>query len=233
MNLEKIQKMLADGRITQEEYDELAKNLPAEETSEQKPPETNEQEDENKPEPIDYDKLDKILQSRLDRAMAQERKKSADLQKQLERIQREKLTDEELRNVEIEEKEKAIAEREKAITDKENRLYAVKAIKEAGLDDGSDMSLALVDFVMGADETEINDRVKSFKKLFTSAVDKAVNAEVTKRFKDAGRQPQQGNTLNGGKNPYTKEQFNLSEQMRIEIENPELATQLKVAAGVK
>ena len=233
MNLEKLQKMLSENRITQEEYDELVKNIPQEENQDDNPNDTNNQEQESKAESIDYDKLEKILQSRLDRAMAQERKKSAELQKQLERIQREKLTDEELKNVEIEEKEKAIAEREKAIADKENRLYAVKAIKEAGLDDGSDISLALVDFVMGSDETEIDDRVKSFKKLFTSAVEKAVNAEVTKRFKDAGRQPQQGNTLNGGKNPFTKEQFNLSEQMRIEIENPELAAQLKAAAGVK
>lgn len=230
MNLEKLQKMLADGVITQEVYDNLAKEFQQEEPEQT---ETEQQEQEKQPETIDYDKLDKILQSRLDRAMAQERKKSADLQKQLERIQREKLTDEELRNVEIEEKEKAIAEREKAITDKENRLCAVRLIKEAGLDDGSDTALALVDFVMGENEEEISDRVKSFKKLFTSAVDKAVNAEVTKRFKDAGRQPQQGNTLNGGKNPYTKEQFNLSEQMRMEIENPELAAQLKAAAGVK
>ena len=230
MNLEKLQKMLADGVITQEVYDNLAKEFQQEEPEQ---PETEQQEQEKQPETIDYDKLDKILQSRLDRAMAQERKKSADLQKQLERIQREKLTDEELRNVEIEEKEKAIAEREKAITDKENRLCAVRLIKEAGLDDGSDTALALVDFVMGENEEEISDRVKSFKKLFTSAVDKAVNAEVTKRFKEAGRQPQQGNTLNGGKNPFSKEQFNLSEQMRMEIENPELAAQLKAAAGVK
>lgn len=230
MNLEKLQKMLADGVITQEVYDNLAKEFQQEEPEQT---ETEQQEQEKQPETIDYDKLDKILQSRLDRAMAQERKKSADLQKQLERIQREKLTDEELRNVEIEEKEKAIAEREKAITDKENRLCAVRLIKEAGLDDGSDTALALVDFVMGENEEEISDRVKSFKKLFTSAVDKAVNAEVTKRFKEAGRQPQQGNTLNGGKNPFSKEQFNLSEQMRMEIENPELAAQLKAAAGVK
>ena len=227
MNLEKLQKMLADGVITQEVYDNLAKEFQQEE---QEQTETEQQEQEKQPETIDYDKLDKILQSRLDRAMAQERKKSADLQKQLERIQREKLTDEELRNVEIEEKEKAIAEREKAITDKENRLCAVRLIKEAGLDDGSDTALALVDFVMGENEEEISDRVKSFKKLFTSAVDKAVNAEVTKRFKEAGRQPQQGNTLNGGKNPFSKEQFNLSEQMRILAENPELAAQLQAAA---
>lgn len=227
MNLEKLQKMLADGVITQEVYDNLAKEFQQEEPEQ---PETEQQEQEKQPETIDYDKLDKILQSRLDRAMAQERKKSADLQKQLERIQREKLTDEELRNVEIEEKEKAIAEREKAITDKENRLCAVRLIKEAGLDDGSDTALALVDFVMGENEEEISDRVKSFKKLFTSAVDKAVNAEVTKRFKEAGRQPQQGNTLNGGKNPFSKEQFNLSEQMKILAENPELAAQLQAAA---
>lgn len=226
MTLEKLQALLDSGAITQEEFDEMAKQIePA--PTDPTPPQDPEPPTDPKPDD-DLAKLDKIVQSRLDKAMAQERKKSADLKKQLERLQRAKLTDDELKQIEIEEKEQAIAEREKAITEKENRLYAVKAIKEAGLDDGSDVSLSLVDFVMGEDETAINEKVKAFKDLF----EKAVKAEVDKRFKENGYTPQQGTQLNGGVNPYTKEQFNLTKQMELETTNPELASQLKAAAGV-
>lgn len=228
MTLEKLKKLLADGTITQEEFDALAKNVKDASTSDGDP--------EPKPdggEPpkndIDYDKLDKIIQARVDKQMAEERKKTAEIKKKLERLQQDKLTDEELKKIEIESKEKEIAEREQAITDKENRLIAIKAIKEAGLDDGSDTALSLVDFVMGADEAEIKSKVKAFKELF----DKTVAAEVGKRFKEAGYTPKKGETLNNGVNPYTKEQFNLTEQMKLETANPELAAQLKAAAGVK
>lgn len=226
MTLEKLKALLEAGSITQEEFDEMAKNVKEPEPTPDPEPSPDE---EPKQEPIDYDKLDKIIQSRVDKQMAAERKKNADLEKKLKNLQQAKLTDEELKNIEIEEKEKAIAEREKAITDKENRLFAVKAIKEAGLDDGSDVSLSLVDFVMGEDENEIKTKVKAFKELF----DKAVTAEVNKRFKDNGYTPKKGESLNGGVNPYTKEQFNLTEQMKLENTSPELAAQLKAAAGVK
>lgn len=226
MTKEKLEALLKAGSITQEEFDEMIENVKEPEPELDPEPNSDPEPDH---EPIDYDKLDKILQARVDKAMAQERKEKARLKKQLENLQKSKLTDDELKQIEIEEKEQAIAEREKAIIDKENRLYAVKAIKEAGLDDGSDISLSLVDFVMGEDETEINGKVKAFKELF----DKAVTAEVNKRFKEQGYTPKQGSNLNGGKNPYSKEQFSLTEQMQLEINNPELAAQLKAAAGVK
>ena len=229
MTLEQLKALLDAGHITKEQFDELEKAINVAEPTPTTEPTTEPAEPTTEPEPIDYDKLDRIIQARVDKQMAAERKKNVDLKNQLERLQKAKLTDDELKQIEIDEKEKAIAEREKAITDKENRLYAVKAIKEAGLDDGSDISLALVDFVMGEDETEINGKVKSFKELF----DKAVTAEVNRRFKEHGYTPKQGSNLNGGVNPYSKEQFNLSEQMKIEVENPELAAQLKAAAGVK
>lgn len=226
MTLEKLQSLLDSGAITQEEFDEMAKQIePA--PTDPTPPQDPEPPTDPKPDD-DLAKLDKIVQSRLDKAMAQERKKSADLKKQLERLQKAKLTDDELKQIEIDEKEQAIAERERAITEKENRLYAVKAIKEAGLDDGSDVSLSLVDFVMGEDETAINEKVKAFKDLF----EKAVKTEVDKRFKENGYTPQPSSTLNGGVNPYTKEQFNLTKQMELETTNPELAKQLKALAGV-
>jgi hypothetical protein len=136
----------------------------------------------------DSEKLDKIIQARVDRAMADERKKSAELQKKLEKMKKEKMSDEELKQLEIEEREQAIAEKEKAITEKENRLFAIKAIKEAGLDDGSDKVLDLVDFVIsGTDDTEetIQTKVKSFSDL----VKKMVASEVDKTFKANGRIP--------------------------------------------
>ena len=63
--------------------------------------------------------------------------------------------------------------------------------------------------------------------------DNAVKAEVDKRFKEGGYTPTKGSSLNGGKNPYMKDQFSLTEQMRLMVENPELAKQLEAAAGVK
>lgn len=225
MTLEELKALLDSGAITQAQFEELAKNA---KTPDPDPELTPDPDPEPTPDPIDLEKLDKIVQSRLDKAMAAERKEKAELKRKLENLQKAKLTDDELKQIELDEKLKTIADREKAIADKENRLYAVKAIKEAGLDDGSDTSLALVDFVMGEDETEINTKVKAFKELF----DKAVTAEVDKRFKESGYTPKKGNTLNGGVNPYTKEQFNLTKQMEIESTNPELAAQLKAAAGV-
>lgn len=229
MTLEKLKKLLADGTITQEEFDELAKNVKDEPAPEDDPKPKPDDSEPPKNDGVDYDKLDKIIQARVDKEMAAERKKTAEYKKKLDRLQQEKLTDEELKKIELENKENEIAEREKAIADKENRLFAVKAIKEAGLDDGSDTALSLVDFVMGTDETEITSKVKAFKELF----DKTVTAEVNKRFKEAGYIPKKGETLNNGVNPYTKEQFNLTEQMKLESTNPELAAQLRAAAGVK
>ena len=223
--LEKLKKLLEEGKITQEEFDEMAKDIPDNDPVTDPAPET------DPPAPaggVDYDKIEKIVQSRVDKAMAEERKEKAELKKKYEILQKAKLTDEELKQAELEEKAKDIADREKALKDKENRLFAVKAIKEAGLDDGSDTSLALVEFVIADEETEITEKVKAFKALF----DKAVSAEVSKRFKDGGRNPASGSPTNGGKNPYKKDQFNFTEQMRIESENPELAAKLRAEAGV-
>lgn len=226
MTKEKLQSLLDNGAITQEEFDEMIKNVadPAPATD---PEPKNDPEPDPKNEPFDLDKLDRIVQARVDKALAAERKEKAELKRKLDLERKANRDGAELKQIEIEEREKTIAERERAILDKENRLYAVKAIKEAGLDDGSDTSLSLVEFVMGEDETEINDKVKAFKELF----DKAVTAEVNKRFKDNGRTPKQGSALNGGNNPYKKETYNLTEQMRLEISNPELAKKLQAEAG--
>lgn len=224
MNKEKLDSLLASGAITQEEYNEMLSKLGGNENGlQEKGQEETKQKEVNT---FDEEKLEKLIQAKVDRLTARLGKEKADLQKEVDKLKREKLSDEEIKQLEISEKEKALAERERALLDKENRLYAIKAIKAAQLDDGSDKSLELVDFVMSDDTETIDKRVKAFGDL----VRKFVTAEVDKKFKSNGRTPNTGSSGGGNNNPFSKESFNLTEQMRILSENPELAKQLQAAA---
>ena len=83
--------------------------------------------------------------------------------------------------------------------------------------------------VLGGDEADIDEKVKAFSALVKSFV----KTEVDKTFKSNGREPATGSGSSGGVNPYAKESYNLTQQMKLEVENPELAKTLKAAAGVK
>lgn len=129
--------------------------------------------------------LDSLIQRAVDRAtnkMGNEMKK---LRMENETLKKANMTDAELRKHEADEREKELADREKALTDRENRLTAIKIIKEAGLDDGSDVSLAIVDFVMAENEEGIKERVKAFDAL----VKRIVKSQVDGVFKANGRTP--------------------------------------------
>ena len=135
--------------------------------------------------PNDEDRIAKLVQSQVDRLMADERKKNAELQKKVDKLTKEKMSAEEIKKLEDEEREKALAEREKALTQKTNLIYAQQAVTKAGF--GDDLE-AVVDFVMGDSEEKTNERVNAFKTL----VDKIVAAQVDKTFKQNGRTPQGG-----------------------------------------
>lgn len=130
-------------------------------------------------------KLESLIQSAVDRATNKLGNENKQLRKQLEALQKEKLSDDEIKDLELKEREKTLADRDKALTEKENRWIAMKAIKEAGLDDGSDAALAIVDFVMAEDETAIKERVKAFDALVKGIVKSQVDAV----FKASGRTP--------------------------------------------
>ena len=140
------------------------------------------------------DEIKKHIQSEIDRGLAEERKKSASLQKENERLKKEKMSAEELKKYEDEQREQEMTKRENALSERENRLFAIEAIKEIGLDDGSKKSLDLVDFVMSGDKDTITERVKAFKEL----VDRFVTAEVDKTIAANGRIPHGATTGNGG-----------------------------------
>lgn len=230
MNKEKLDSLLASGAITQEEYNEILFKLGGNENGLQKTEQLQDKgQEETKQKEVntfDEEKLEKLIQAKVDRLTARLGKEKAELQKEVDKLKREKLSDEEIKQLEISEKEKEIADRERALLEKENRLYAIKAIKAANLDDGSDKSLELVDFVMSDDTETIDKRVKAFGDL----VRKFVTSEVDKKFKSNGRTPNTGSSGGGNNNPFSKESFNLTEQMRILSENPELAKQLQATA---
>lgn len=129
--------------------------------------------------------IEELIQKAVDRATNKLGNENKKLRGEIEKLQKANMDADELKNFELSEKEKEIAEREKALTEKENRLTAIKAIKEAGLDDGSDASLEIVDLVMAEDEKGIKERVTALNNLVT----RLVKSQVEARFKDAGRTP--------------------------------------------
>lgn len=145
------------------------------------------------------DEVNKIVSERL----ARERAKS-------EATYTKAMIDVEARENAIADREKAFEEKEKALAEKENRLFAIKAIKNAGLDDGSDTALELVDFVIAGDnvtEDSINKKVTALK----SYVDKHIAVEVDKIFKANGRTPSGAtNGASGDGEQSLKEAFGLA-----------------------
>lgn len=222
MDLKKLKQMLENGEITQEQYTAMAAALGFEE-SDPKPDGGSE------PDPED-EHIQRLVQQAVDRATNKLGNDNKALREQLENLKREKLSDEERRKLEEEEREKALLEREAAVKDSENKMYAIKAIKKAGLDDGSETALDILDMVKGADEESTDANIKALKAL----IDKLVKAEVDKVFKANGRSPENGASGSGGNgdNPYLAESFNFTKQMELENSNPELAKKYKAAAGL-
>lgn len=226
MTIDELKQMLEGGKITQEQFDAMAKAIDPEYVPEaQKDTSNDAKEDTDTGNTPD---IDKLIQSAVDRATNKLGNDNKKLRDELTKLKKAKLTVEELRDDELKDKEAEIEERERALVEKENRLYAIKAIKAAGLDDGSDTSLELIDFVMADDTAVIDTKIKAFDKL----IKKLVKIEVDRTFKENGRNPQAGTSGTKTNNPYVKDTFNLSEQMRLERENPELAKQLQALAGV-
>lgn len=145
--------------------------------------------------------LDRIIQARVDKITAELGKKNANLQKELDKAKKQNMTNEEIKNLELADKQKELDERASKLLEGEHRLYAIKAIKTAGLDDGSEKALELVDvLISGAkDESEIDKRVQSFNDL----IKKFVSDKVDSVFKANGRVPNgssDGGNAENGKN---------------------------------
>ena len=217
MTLEELKKQLEEGKLTQEQFDEMVRILGLELNPDPDP----------EPQP-EQDDIDKLIEKAVDRATNKLGNENKALREKLEKLKKTKLSSEEIAEEERREKETALAEREAAVKAAENRMFALKQIKKIGLDSGDETAIQIVDLVMGEDEDAISENVSALKKL----VDSLVAVEVDKAFKSTGRVPGKGKSGGTQNNPFSKDTYNLTEQMRLLQENPELAEQLKMEAGV-
>lgn len=217
MTLEELKKQLEEGKLTQEQFDEMVRILGLELNPDPDP----------EPQP-EQDDIDKLIEKAVDRATNKLSNENKALREKLEKLKKTKLSAEEIAEEERREKETALAEREAAVKAAENRMFALKQIKKIGLDSGDETAIQIVDLVMGEDEDAISENVSALKKL----VDSLVAVEVDKAFKSTGRVPGKGKSGGTQNNPFSKDTYNLTEQMRLLQENPELAEQLKMEAGV-
>ena len=226
MNLEELKALLASGAITEAQFKAMCEKLGFVVEDDPKDKDTDKDDKDTDEEKL----LEKKIQQAVDRATNKLGNDNKKLREELETLRKEKLTAAELKALEDEEKEKDLAEREAAVKAAENKLYAVKAIKKAGLDDGSETALEILALVSGDNEEIIDCNIKALKSL----VDKLVKLEVEKTFKGNGRKPEKGSAGDNTDNPYmVGATFNLTKQMELETSNPTLAAQLKAAAGIK
>ena len=229
MKLTKLKELLKSGAVTQEEYDEMSKTAeddtkadPTDDSPEDEPPEDDPLEDDLET------KIAKAVQSAVDRATNKLGNENKLLKDKLEKTRKEKMTAEELRQVELQEKEDELARQQAEIQMEKNSMHAIKALKKAGLDDGSEETLDLVEFVLGKDEPAIDLRVKALQK-FAQRVAKNTTDGI---YKANGRTPGKGNAGGGKDNPWIKESWNLTKQMELELNDPELAKTMKASAGI-
>lgn len=234
MKLSKLKELLKNGSISQEEYDGMEKT--AEDDTMGDPPAGDSGKGDpgsgpDKDDPEDPDDLDARIAAAVKRAVDSVANKLGNqnkkLKEDLEKERKKNLSAEELKQLELQEKETELARKEQEIRDKEKRMYAIKALKKAELDDGSEETLDLVEFVLGEDETAINLKVKALKE-FAQRVAKNTTDGI---YKSNGRTPGKGNTGGTSDNPWSKDSWNLTKQMELEINSPELARTLKAGSG--
>ena len=181
MTIEELKKLLDEGKITKEQFKTMALAIDPDFKEDDPDPDPDKGKD-KKPD------IEKLIQQAVDRATNKLGNDNKRLREELDTIKKEKLTAEE--RAELERKqEREQFEQERAEFQKEkNKLYAVKAIKAAGLDDGSDKALELVNFVMGSDEKEIDSRVKAFGDLVKKETGKSAQEYIQLKMIDAAKE---------------------------------------------
>lgn len=219
---EELDKALAEGTITQEEYDTYLAEL---ESGDKQP--TKEAMFAEFLESESFKTaLQKERQSAEDRIRTQYSKQQKALEQEIEALKTAKMTEEERTAHELAERERIVAEKEAEISRFKLEGHAVKVIA----DEKYKLTNDALQFVMAENETEIENRAHSLSKLIEKEVQKRLEAEFAKHgYKPNGAQKQQS----GVKNPFSKESFNLTEQGKLFRENPDLAKQLAAQAGVK
>ena len=199
----------------------------AEEGDPQQDPKKDEQKEDNVTfTPEQQAAVDRVISERLNRAQSKWEK---DFKEKLEQAKTEaeklaKMNADQKAEYERKKREEELAAREADITKRELRAQALEQLAEKGL------PKQLADILVYTDADSTNTSLEAVEKSFKEAVEAGINERLRRSGAPGGAG---GGGTNSQANPWKKETFNLTEQGRILRENPELAKQLKVAAGIK
>lgn len=187
--------------------------------------------EENKQEELN-EQEEKKLQSEVDKVRGKYsqalREKDEELKKKdemIKKLREEYMSKEELKKLEMAEKEKELEERQRAYEEERNKNLARDLLSQKQLGLVADKAYKLV---MGKNEAAIKDKVE----ILSEVLDAVKDMTVEEAFKRNGRQviKTTGNGLMSN-NPWAKNSFNLTEQMRLQIEEPERAKNLMAQAN--
>ncbi|MFS0878015.1 DUF4355 domain-containing protein [Solibacillus isronensis] len=229
MNKEELDRLLAAGEITQDEYNAKLAEFEAEQQgqkSQEMQIETLLQSDAVKA--AIAAQIQAASQAEADRVRTEYAKKlkAKDAELEAERIA--KMTGEERAKAELEQERKALEDERAELHRIKIESAATTALAETKL------PLELKQFVVGENEQDVKNRANALasflKKEIQAGIDQGLEAEFAKHgYKPGGSQQQSS----AEKNPWSKEQFNLTEQGRLYRENPEKARQMAAQYGYK
>ena len=128
----------------------------------------------------------------------------------------------------VEQKRIRILEQKLEESERKTNLAGLKA-KALSVISGKKINAEVLELLsIGDSEEAVNTNVAKFIAVFDAAVTEQVNA----KFKENGRIVITNDSTSEykGKNPFMKEHFNLTEQAKLSVEQPELAKQLRAFA---
>lgn len=230
MNLEQLKAQLKEGKITKEQFlDELKKLLEAG-TIDQAAHDTAVAETEEDPgnqnpggfTPEQLEAIQKMVQGAGDQVRTEYTKKNKDLNDELERLKKEKMTAEEKAAYERQQYEKDLADREQTLLLGQVALHTVDVL--------TDLKLP-IEFKVFTEKMTNKEDAENLLKLVSSKFNAAVQEAVNNRFKDAGGGTPPGGG-GGGNTTKTWKQMTLTEQGKAFQENPEAARALAKADGI-
>lgn len=163
-----------------------------------------------------HEEVKELLQKETDRRVTealkkQERKLESKL-KEADKLRN--MDEEQKRQYEFEQREKALEEKEREFSLMENKIECNKILNERGL------PIDFVGYVVAEDADTMMENINSFEKAFKAAVADAVNNKLQKKTPSGGTTSQKG---------MTKESFrklSLAEQSEIYRTNPSLYKEL-------
>lgn len=238
MGIEALKKQLENEEITKEQFSsELKKLLDSEQITQEEHDEAAKAATEGGGNPSNPDggqggltkeeveeMLEKERQSAADKVRREKSEEMKELQKQLDELKKEKMTDEQKAEYERKQWEQEKAEKERELQKREVALHTVDKLQE------KEIPMAFKDILAGDNVEETDKRIDNFYSMWQKEVENKVN----ERFKEHGDDPAKNRKGGGGntrENPWKKETFNLTKQAEITKNDPDEAKRLKAEAG--